>query len=518
MRVKLGYTQDIYNIVNKTVIEVHDIIGKVVGEFSHRTPVIAFTSFKSYTGDESTGKIIGNVNYAIIEGDSYFIRDIVDPKDGTLVVHFELDLLRTYSEYIYSREVITSRDTQTSNQNPLIKDDELILSGRKIVTQTIRAKELIETKEWGFYVLATAQDSYDEGNAYVPGLGEKYNPRIGLSGIGLYALDQQNMDIFFKDIWNTTLGEKIGKMFGQQHEGVMSLRWFHGLMGTVPFHQLQPQKITVGNNVMNQWTATPLAWRPKSEFVKRKLSSIPVRNVYNSYLDYSPYTMVDLYIPYYGFYKLDPSIVMGKNIHLVYNTSLMTGMTSIMIYYSDSIASNEDTDFLYDVVQCDVSVDIPINATAVDGMLARAASATTTIAPALIGAAIGAATLNPGAGATAMAAAKASGAAIGGSIGSSVANDTSASVTRSGGLNPEISALAPMEPRLVTSSPEIIFNDSLAMGKPSYGRTHLLQSQDPNNRRYVQVLTVIATPNTSFTGKVNYVDEIINMMKGGIYI
>ena len=57
----------------------------------------------------------------------------------------------------------------------------------------------------------------------------------------------------------------------------------------------------------------------------------------NSYLDYSPYVKINLYLPYYGFVELNPEEVIGQRIRVGYVIDTLTGMCTALI---DKIDSN----------------------------------------------------------------------------------------------------------------------------------------------------------------------------------
>lgn len=64
---------------------------------------------------------------------------------------------------------------------------------------------------------------------------------------------------------------------------------------------------------------------------KFNLGSIYIRPRFNSFLDYAPYTKIELYLPYIGFVNLDVSAVMGKYINIEYVVDIFSGKCTAFI-------------------------------------------------------------------------------------------------------------------------------------------------------------------------------------------
>lgn len=61
------------------------------------------------------------------------------------------------------------------------------------------------------------------------------------------------------------------------------------------------------------------------------LGSVQVTKYYNNFLDYAPYTKVELYLPYIGYEMLDVDMVMGKTINIKYAVDLFNGSCTAFI-------------------------------------------------------------------------------------------------------------------------------------------------------------------------------------------
>ena len=62
-----------------------------------------------------------------------------------------------------------------------------------------------------------------------------------------------------------------------------------------------------------------------SQFVEVDCGSLDIHEFWGSYLDYSPYTKMSLYLPYIGIVPLDIDDVMNTTVHVVYHVDVLSG-------------------------------------------------------------------------------------------------------------------------------------------------------------------------------------------------
>lgn len=70
------------------------------------------------------------------------------------------------------------------------------------------------------------------------------------------------------------------------------------------------------------------------QFVEKDLGSVTIDPYIGSFMDYSPYTKIDIYLPYIGFRSLDPSDVMGTTLSIKYIIDVVTGGCNAVINVS----------------------------------------------------------------------------------------------------------------------------------------------------------------------------------------
>lgn len=62
-----------------------------------------------------------------------------------------------------------------------------------------------------------------------------------------------------------------------------------------------------------------------NNFTSQTIGSIKIKEKYNNFLDYAPYTNVIIYLPYVGFKELDTNLVMNKTLSISYTVDVITG-------------------------------------------------------------------------------------------------------------------------------------------------------------------------------------------------
>lgn len=68
-----------------------------------------------------------------------------------------------------------------------------------------------------------------------------------------------------------------------------------------------------------------------SQFVEKDMGTISVKKWIGSFMDYSPYVKLSLYLPYIGYRELSPDDVVGDTIHVVYHIDCLSGGCCAMV-------------------------------------------------------------------------------------------------------------------------------------------------------------------------------------------
>ena len=112
-----------------------------------------------------------------------------------------------------------------------------------------------------------------------------------------------------------------------------------------------------------------------AQYVSVDCGTLNVNEYWGAYLDYSPYTKIEIYLPYIGTHPLDIDDVMGKAVHVVYHVDILSGACTAYVQCGDSV--------LYSFIgQCSSSIPITGNdwTNVINGTISIAASIGTMVA------------------------------------------------------------------------------------------------------------------------------------------
>lgn len=339
-------------------------------------------------------------------------------------------------------------------------------------------------------------------------LSNRFSPRIEGHGVGAYPITKNQLISFNSDIWETTFAEKVLSVInGSALESVIALRWYYGIRTSIPKETSQAY-VTLGQTPFNgvSTQSSIVTYPAKTEFLTYNMGTVYIRPKFGNFLDSSPFTEVQLYLPYHGFVSLNPTEVMGKDIRIDYNINIVTGACIIYLYIK--IGVND-----YRVIMeipCSIGMDIPMNVSAKETIQSRLVTAAVGVG------AVGLGTAVAGAGGAIGAMA---GSNVISNIGESIGNNIqspnlpSGDIKRSGGLDNETSSLAYLTAFAIISRPKIVappdYNDLI--GTPSF-KSGLISG-------FTGYIKVGAIKQSNITGIPKPVyDEIETMLKGGVYV
>lgn len=94
--------------------------------------------------------------------------------------------------------------------------------------------------------------------------------------------------------------------------------------------------------------------KASSQYVSVDCGTINVNEYWGAYLDYSPYTEAEIYLPFVGIHPLKIDDIMGKPVHVVYHVDVLSGACCSYVKCGNSV--------LYSFVgQCSCSIPITAN-------------------------------------------------------------------------------------------------------------------------------------------------------------
>lgn len=212
--------------------------------------------------------------------------------------------------------------------------------------------------------------------ASAPWILDRFSPRLASNGLGVYPLTGLDVQNFFANLWNNDLMTNfVRTILGDPVEAVVSLRYFFGL--TVDDMKIATTNVhpKLGNVSMNGAVGSSKAITTKpclSEYASKTLSiSCPAK--FDNYLDFAPFTKVNLWVPFVGWIELEPNDVIGSDIDLEYNVNLITGAASVNIIVRNN-PRYKTSGVPIANLNCSMSVDIPISVQRMQNILVTSAS------------------------------------------------------------------------------------------------------------------------------------------------
>lgn len=198
-------------------------------------------------------------------------------------------------------------------------------------------------------------------------------PTIGATNAGMVTLFNPTLgDLILLNnfLWSTFDLNSFKRMFADPMDciiGLYVLPFAISSSGTKP--------LSVGN------VPTGLTFQVAStQFVEVDCGSLIVPEYWKCYLDYSPYTKIQLYLPYIGVEEISADDVMGQTVTIKYHVDILTGSCVAMVKSKGSI--------LYTFTgHC--SVQIPITSNNMDEIMSYASRLAVTAAAGAIGATAG---------------------------------------------------------------------------------------------------------------------------------
>lgn len=290
----------------------------------------------------------------------------------------------------------------------------------------------------------------------------------------MYALTGEQVSSLVDYLTSSTFIDNIALLFNTPVENVISLRAYPFDIPT--YHA---SETTEDSNIQISTVETDTQGRKLgfSPLYPISVGSIMIYNRFNNFLDYAPYTKLELYLPFVGFVTLDNTLVMGKALFIDYVVDLFSGKCTAFLSVSDSLDDKTNANI---IMTCDGTIANEVQIGGGQGaeiarnMLKLGVGATAGTVATVAGA------VATGGASTAVSAAGALGAVSGGV--SLLANTAINAITagqihiaKGQATQPTINTYAPQKPYLIITQPRVVEPSTYARdyGKPC-GKTFTL--------------------------------------------
>ena len=140
-------------------------------------------------------------------------------------------------------------------------------------------------------------------------------------------------DILTGAFWKKIIQNPLDLIFGLQ---IMPVPIYHTEGETEP--RREDEYLAMKDNVVLGWTNTRIKmdYIPE-QFVEIDCGEVDMEEYWKAYLDYAPYTKIDIYLPYIGVKTLNTNDCMSRTIHLKYKIDLASGSCVAIIKCDDSV-------------------------------------------------------------------------------------------------------------------------------------------------------------------------------------
>lgn len=219
---------------------------------------------------------------------------------------------------------------------------------------------------WGFPYTFDYDSAYTKNQSdfpdYVPN-GQKDNPTGGGDGDGDNSSDNitfpRPVDVFspsaiggyntlfmtpaefeqfVKILWTPvvkSLSDTLSVYFNQQPLTDAVINMYYVPFDLKTQFDFSGTKTAQRNDLTLAWSETPFSASLQVANITRELmggGELDLNEYYGSFLDYSPYTSVDIWLPYIGYKPLDVDKVMGKKITLKWFVDIVNGGLTCVIF------------------------------------------------------------------------------------------------------------------------------------------------------------------------------------------
>lgn len=244
----------------------------------------------------------------VVTGSNTTTQDnvIVGPKTITIPDSFVIDYpkITTREKDMVLSDVIDKADVKTVD----VTKDRVIEKDR--VSDDVRIKDAIKeiTDRKNFPIIVPP-------------------PTIGITSSGMISLFNPSMSELsaLNDVlWSEDFITNFRKMISDPIDGIISLH-------AVPISPSTSGRVNVR---FGNYDSGISMRKVANQYGTFSCGSILVNEHFNNYLDYAPYTKLNLYLPFVGFVPLNTNEVMGSSLAVNYNIDYLTGecIAQVSIY------------------------------------------------------------------------------------------------------------------------------------------------------------------------------------------
>lgn len=166
----------------------------------------------------------------------------------------------------------------------------------------------------------------------------------------MYALTGEQVASLVDYLTSATFIDDIALLFNTPIENVISLRAYPF---DVPTHHASQTGTDTAIKISTVETDVQGRYLASYPLYPISVGSMVITPHFNNFLDYAPYTKIELYLPFVGFVNLDNSLVMGKALFIDYVVDLFSGKCTAFLSVANSIENKSNADI---IMTCDGTI------------------------------------------------------------------------------------------------------------------------------------------------------------------
>ena len=352
------------NRIDKT--EYLTSVGEITGYLRNETNIINPSIVIEYTG-------VINFNYVYISTFNryYFVTNITSVRTNLWRLDMSCDVLMTYKETILNYECYVSRNE--NDYNPDIEDNYLPLEYEKVVEVTNLYDDTYNFGkiflESNYSVVFTTIYKGSEYEVLDEQIETEFQDLEGnileVSSISLGASNYKCIGIIKNNILDN-LNKLVEKTINDDTLAsyIISLIVFPIKGSDLSFSTLNPSKLLIKDDSTSITVAQDDVSYPRGGVLTPVIANqFTIKPKYNNFLDYEPYTTYEIYLPFYGWLKLNSYQILNQQLVVNYVPQVDSEQCTIIISKGAVVGGSKE---VIAEVTCQLGIQIPINSTNVE--------------------------------------------------------------------------------------------------------------------------------------------------------
>ena len=174
-----------------------------------------------------------------------------------------------------------------------------------------------------------------------------------------WAIGYNGINVVNDNLNNKTFLDNLNYLFTEPAQFFVSLKAYPFDIKEYYNNSLTLQKVKMGKAQMKvgdqDVSAPALYGYPQYKY----LGKFKVERKFNNYLDFSPYTKIEMYLPFAGIITLDTNVVTNKEIRILLAVDFDTGKANYYLVRHEDSQGEYDGDIIQ-TVECQMGIDIPL--------------------------------------------------------------------------------------------------------------------------------------------------------------